>query len=273
MSTQLSLKGRNKCHGGTVEFYQHQSEACNASMSFSVFRPPQAEKSPVPVFLWLSGLTCTEENFMAKAGAQRLAAEKGIMLVAPDTSPRGLDLPGEHESWDFGSGAGFYLNATRAPWSHHYRMYDYVVDELPRIINGQFPARDDDWRISGHSMGGHGALVIGQRNQTMFREVSAFAPICAPMHCPWGVKAFTNYLGEDRAAWAGYDSCEILKNLDRALPMTVHQGMADNFLTEQLKPELLEAVCREKGHALKLHRHDDYDHSYYFIASFLADVL
>ena len=267
----LHQKSEVRTHGGRLAFYHHHSRSCNADMSFSVFVPDHADTDKLPVFYWLSGLTCTEENFMIKAGACRDAAEHGLIIVAPDTSPRGLDLPGEHDSWDFGSGAGFYLNATRKPWSAHYNMYDYVVNELPEIIHANFPADPDRCSISGHSMGGHGALTIGLKNRDRYRAISAFAPICAPMQCPWGEKAFSNYLGGDRDAWREYDTCAILEQLNDAPPLLVDQGAADNFLKEQLKPELLEAVCKQKGHEIKLRMQSGYDHSYYFIATFIAD--
>ncbi|MDJ0835501.1 MAG: S-formylglutathione hydrolase [Acidobacteriota bacterium] len=271
MEDKLELKSETKVTGGRLAFYRHHSEVTDSHMSFSVYLPPQAEERNLPVLYWLSGLTCTEENFMIKSAAWRYAAQYGLMLVAPDTSPRGLNLPGEDDDWDFGSGAGFYLNAAQAPWSGHYRMYDYVVKELPALINANFPTKPDRISISGHSMGGHGALVIGQRNQQTYSLVSAFSPICAPMTCPWGQKAFSNYLGDDRETWKQYDATEILAGADTALPMFVDQGTVDGFLAEQLKPELLEKVCREKGFQLELRYQEGYDHSYYFIASFIGD--
>jgi len=264
---------KTRVAGGELAFYSHPSETCRCDMRFAVFLPPQAEQGPVPVLYWLSGLTCTEENFMTKAAAWRDAAEHGIALVAPDTSPRGTDLPGEHDDWDFGSGAGFYLEATRKPWSDHYHMYDYVVVELPALIDAEFPVDAKRIGIFGHSMGGHGALTIAQRNQDRYRSVSAFAPICAPMRCPWGQKAFSHYLGPDKNAWKAYDTCEILAAADHALPMLVDQGLADDFLAEQLMPEALEKVCADRGFDLTLRRHEGYDHSYYFIASFMPDHL
>ena len=270
---EIHRQSRVKLFGGWLETYQHDSSACASPMRFSIYLPPASEQGSRPVLYWLSGLTCTEENFMIKAGAQRLAAQLGIILVAPDTSPRGLGLPGEDDHWDFGSGAGFYLNATREPWSANYHMYRYVAEELPALIDHHFPSDPKRMAISGHSMGGHGALVIGQRNPDRYRSVSAFAPICAPMQCPWGVKAFSNYLGDHKPDWRAYDACEILKQTNRALPMLVDQGSADSFLEEQLKPDLLTAICEKQGHGLDFRMQAGYDHGYYFIASFIEDHL
>jgi S-formylglutathione hydrolase len=262
--------------GGTTGFYRHPSSATACTMQFAVFRPPQAAEGPVPVLTYLAGLTCTEETFMIKAGAQRVAAELGIMLVAPDTSPRGEDVPDDPEgAWDFGLGAGFYLNATRDPWRAHYRMYDYVVRELPDVIGSAFPADLDRQGITGHSMGGHGALTIGLRNPAKYRSISAFAPICSPVNCPWGQKAFGNYLGDDRSAWAQYDATELIRRLD-ALPdgpILVDQGLSDPFLERELNPALLEAACADRGLALRMRRHEAYDHGYYFISTFIEDHL
>ena len=268
---EVTIRSENKVAGGRLIFATHASRATGCDMSFSVFLPPGAERGSVPVLYWLSGLTCTEENFMAKAGAQRFAAERGLMLVAPDTSPRGLGLPGEDDDWDFGSGAGFYVNATQAPWSKNYRMYAYVTAELPQVIAANYPARDGLAGICGHSMGGHGALVLGLRNPNKFRSISAFAPICAPMSCPWGEKAFTNYLGPLREDWADYDACALLAGLQAAPELLIDQGTADSFLTGQLLPQKLADVCREKGHRLQLRMQEGYDHSYYFISTFIAD--
>lgn len=272
MSDSLERIGRVRMHDGWIETYTHDSEACACTMRFGVFLPPQAEQGPVPSLYWLSGLTCTEENFLQKSGAQRVAAELGIALVAPDTSPRGLDLPGEHDDWDFGSGAGFYVDATEEPWSQHYRMHDYVVRELPELIEARLPLLPKR-SVSGHSMGGHGAIVAALRNPGHFESVSAFAPICAPTQCPWGEKAFSNYLGDDRESWKAYDSCELLRRAESAPALLVDQGTEDGFLTEQLKPELLEKVCSERGHELELRLQDGYDHSYFFVASFIEDHL
>jgi S-formylglutathione hydrolase len=241
-------------------------------MIFSIYLPPQAETESVSVLYWLSGLTCTDENFMQKAGAHRVAAELGLAIVCPDTSPRGLDLPGEHESYDFGSGAGFYLNATEAPWSQNYNMYDYVVEELPTVIRANFPVTEHS-SISGHSMGGHGALTIALKNPGKYRSVSAFSPICNPSDCPWGEKALGNYLGEDRSTWENYDASLLIEKATEKMPLFVDQGDADEFLVEQLKPESLQAACEAKNYPLTLRMQPGYDHSYYFIASFIEDHL
>ncbi|MDX2231494.1 MAG: S-formylglutathione hydrolase [Leptolyngbyaceae cyanobacterium bins.349] len=261
---------QSRCFGGTLGFYQHASESCQSAMRFAVYQPPQAFNHLVPVLYFLSGLTCTEENFMAKAGAQRLAAEYGLMLVAPDTSPRNTGIAGEDEDWDFGTGAGFYVDATQAPWSSHYRMYRYVVEELPALIGQHFPASDRQG-ILGHSMGGHGALVCALRNPDRFQSVSAFAPICAPMQCPWGQKAFSNYLGRDRSQWSQYDASELVLTANYPNPILIDQGTADKFLTEQLMPQVFEQACTKVGQALTLRMQEGYDHSYYFIATFMAD--
>lgn len=274
MSSTPELIARHHSHGGSVEFYRHDSRACAAPMRFSIYRPPQAEAGPVPVLYWLSGLTCTEENFMAKAGAQRYAAEYGLLLVAPDTSPRDLDLPGETDSYDFGAGASFYVDATEAPWSKHYRMYDYVVHELPELVTADFPVRADCAGIFGHSMGGHGALMIALRNPERYRSVSAFAPITAPSLCPWGRKAFTGYLGADESAWRDYDAHELIRRAKRSLPMLIDQGTDDEFLhAGQLLPEKLIEAAREAQYPLTFNRREGYDHSYYFIASFVGEHL
>lgn len=245
-------------------------------MRFAVFLPPQAASGRVPVLYFLAGLTCTEETFMMKAGAQRVAAELGLALVAPDTSPRGVPLPGDSESWDFGVAAGFYVDATEAPWSRHYRMYTYVTRELPAVIAANFPVDADRQGIFGHSMGGHGALTIALKNPDHYRSVSAFAPIAAPMQCPWGQKAFTGYLGPDRNSWRAHDACELIRGLrtvaGRPL-LLVDQGLADPFLQQQLLPERLEQACADSGYPLRLRRHRDYDHGYYFISSFIEDHL
>lgn len=264
----------HRCFGGQQLRFRHPSAVLNCDMTFSIYLPPQAERGIVPVLYWLSGLTCTDENFVTKAGAQRYAAEHGIAIVAPDTSPRGKGVPDDPEgNYDFGLGAGFYVNATQAPWSNHYRMYDYVVEELPALINEQFPVDPDRVSISGHSMGGHGALTIALKNPGRYRSVSAFAPICSPMRCPWGEKALGNYLGDDRETWRQYDSCELIRQADQHTPMLVDQGDADNFLREQLKPELLQQAAQEAGYPLELRIQPDYDHSYFFIASLIGDHL
>jgi len=269
----LEQVAAHRCFGGTQGFYRHASAETGTPMRFAVFVPPQAASGPRPVLYFLSGLTCTEENFTTKAGAQRRAAELGLVLVMPDTSPRGTDLPGEHESWDFGSGAGFYVDATEEPWSLNYRMYSYVTRELPALVAESFPVEASQAGLFGHSMGGHGALVAALRNPAAWRSVSAFAPIVAPMHCPWGQKALSAYLGPDRARWRAYDSCALIEDGHRVPAILVDQGMEDPFLDQQLQPGRLEAACRDAGIPLTLRRQAGYDHSYYFISSFVEDHL
>jgi S-formylglutathione hydrolase len=274
MSAAPTLLSEHRCFGGTTAFYRHASEACGGDMRFGVFVPPQARERKVPVLYYLAGLTCTEETFLIKGGAQRLAAELGLMLVAPDTSPRGAGYPGEDASWDFGVGAGFYLDATQAPWSARYRMGTYVTRELPALIAAHFPARADREGIFGHSMGGHGALVCALRQPGRYRSVSAFAPISAPMQVPWGQKAFRGYLGEDTEAWRGYDATELLRaSKARLPPLLVDQGTGDKFLKEQLRPELLREACDAVGQPLTLRTHEGYDHGYYFVSTFMEDHL
>ncbi|TBR42773.1 S-formylglutathione hydrolase [Marinomonas agarivorans] len=268
----MELLSSTKSSGGWLKRYKHQSEAVKGEMVFAIYLPPQAEQKKVPVLYWLSGLTCTDENFMQKAGAQAMAAELGLAIVCPDTSPRGTDYPGEHDSYDFGSAAGFYLNATVEPYAQTYKMYDYVVQELPQIIEANFPVTAEK-SISGHSMGGHGALICALKNPSMYASVSAFAPIVNPTQCPWGEKAFTGYLGSDRESWAQWDTCLLIRDAKEKLPLFVDQGDADNFLEEQLKPEALEKVCAEHNHPLTLRRQPGYDHSYFFIATFINDHL
>lgn len=268
----MEPKSRAKTFGGWTEYYAHSSKACSTEMRFSVFVPPQAQKQKVPVLYWLSGLTCSEENFMVKAGAQRVAAELGLMIVAPDTSPRGLNLPGETDSWDFGLAAGFYLNATQQPWAKNYRMYEYVTEELPVLIRERFPVTSAQ-SISGHSMGGHGALVAALRNPGKYASVSAFAPIVAPMQCPWGKKAFAGYLGNDTSVWEAYDACKLVAQSTSKQELFVDQGAQDKFLEEQLRPQELKKVCDQKSRPLVLRMQEGYDHSYYFIASFIEDHL
>ena len=269
----LEILSQNKSFGGWHKQYSHTSEVLNCSMRFAVYLPPQASaETPVPVLYWLSGLTCTDENFMQKAGAHRIAAELGIAIVAPDTSPRGDDVADDAEHYDMGKGAGFYLNATQAPWSRHYQMYDYVVEELPALIEATFPVTAQR-AIAGHSMGGHGALVIALRNPQRYCSVSAFSPISNPVNCPWGQKAFSQYLGNDRELWRTYDASELMTQAKEKLPALVDQGEADNFLQEQLKPEMLQAAAKRSDYPLTLRRHEGYDHSYYFIASFIEDHL
>jgi S-formylglutathione hydrolase len=267
----MELKSQHTLHDGQLSFYQHDSEVNQAPMGFAIYLPPQAKDSPVPVLYFLSGLTCTEENFMIKSGAQRFAAEHGIALVSMDTSPRNLGLPGENDSYDFGSGAGFYLNARQAPWKKHYRMYDYVVTELPTLIEANFPVQAGVRSVFGHSMGGHGALTIALKNPQLYRSVSAFSPIVAPSQNNWGNKAFTGYLGDDREQWKQYDTVELIKSGVEPMPLLVDQGLDDEFLTDYLQPEQLLAVCEQHNHPLTLRQHPGYDHSYYFISSFIAD--
>lgn len=270
--TSLTLVSATKSFGGWLKRYKHSSSTLNCEMIFAIYLPPQAESGSVPLLWWLSGLTCTDENFMQKAGAQRVAAELGLAIVCPDTSPRGVDLPGEDDSYDFGSGAGFYVNATQAPWSSHYRMYDYIADELPALVRNHFPVNGRE-AISGHSMGGHGALVLALRNPTRYASVSAFAPIANPSNCPWGQKAFSGYLGDNQDLWAQYDACELITSGASKQPLLIDQGDSDNFLKDQLKPENLERACRDYNHPLTLRYQPGYDHSYFFIATFIEPHL
>ena len=271
MGSRLTIKSEHKVAGGKLVYARHPARSTASDMAFSVFVPPQADDGPVPVLYWLSGLTCSEENFMAKAGAQRFAAERGLMLVAPDTSPRGLGLPGEDDDWDFGAGAGFYVDATRAPWSKHYRMYSYVSDELPGIVEANFPASREARGIFGHSMGGHGALTVALKNPGRYRSLSAFAPICAPMQCPWGRKAFAGYLGDDTGAWRHYDATCLVADAVLDQRILIDQGTEDQFLAEQLHPEKFSAACAQSGQALELRMQPGYDHSYYFIQTFMGE--
>lgn len=271
----MQLLSTNVCFDGEHRRYQHHSAALDCDMEFAVYLPPVAVGSnpqKVPVLYWLSGLTCTDQNFMQKAGAQKKAAQLGIAIVCPDTSPRGLDLPGEHDSYDFGSGAGFYLNATRQPWAPHYRMYDYVVKELPQLVEGHLPVTEDR-SISGHSMGGHGALIAALKNPGQYRSVSAFAPIANPSECPWGQKAFSGYLGGDPKTWEEWDATLLIPGASERLPLLVDQGTADDFLGSQLNPEALVEACEKVHHHINLRMHRGYDHSYFFIASFIDDHL
>ena len=264
----------NKSFGGWNKQYTHRSEVLNCTMRFAVYLPPQASMGvKVPVLYWLSGLTCTDENFMQKAGAQRIAAELGIAIVAPDTSPRGEGVFDDPEqAYDLGLGAGFYVNATQAPWNTHYKMYDYVLSELPDIIESHFPVNDKR-AISGHSMGGHGALVLALRNPKRYTSSSAFSPISNPMNCPWGQKAFNAYLGKDKALWAQYDASVLLRDAQENMPVLVDQGLDDDFLSRELKPETLEAAAKANDYPLEVRQHAGYDHSYYFISSFIEDHL
>jgi len=267
----LRVRAEHPCFGGVMGFYEHDSAEIGLPMRFGLYRPPQAARRPVPAVLCLAGLTCTEETFAIKAGAQRVAAELGLALVFPDTSPRGAGVPGEAEAWDFGVGAGFYLDATTPAWAPRYRMHRHVHHELRGLVEAAFPV-NGRWSALGHSMGGHGALVLALRHPGAYAMASAFAPICAPSACPWGEKAFTGYLGPDRAAWAAWDACALLRSAGRALlpPIRVDQGLADPFLAAgQLQPEALEAACAAVGQPLEVHRHAGYDHGYWFVQSFV----
>lgn len=257
------------CFGGWQDVYEHRSTTLDSTVRFSVYLPPQAQGAKLPVLYWLSGLTCNEQNFITKAGAQRYAAEHGVIIVAPDTSPRGDDVA-DADGYDLGKGAGFYVDATQSPWAAHYRMYDYVVNELPALVEANFPVTDAR-AISGHSMGGHGALVIALKNPGRYRSVSAFSPIVAPSQVPWGEKAFSAYLGDDREAWKAYDATALVADAPERLPLLVDQGDADEFLDAQLKPQLLQAACEAAGHPITLRLQPGYDHSYYFIASFIGE--
>lgn len=272
MTSSLTPINQSRCFGGTVGFYRHDSIACSHEMRFSVYLPPQTASTNVPVLYFLSGLTCTEENFMVKAGAQQFAARYGLMLVVPDTSPRQTGIAGEDDSYDFGTGAGFYVDATIAPWNRHYRMYSYITEELPALIASQFPADIQRQGILGHSMGGHGALVCALRNPDRYLSVSAFAPIAAPSRCSWGQKAFTGYLGTDQDEWRTYDASELMLHSQWNAPILIDQGSADTFLEQhQLLPDVFEAACQQAGKSLTLRYQEGYDHSYYFIASFIED--
>lgn len=264
--------GTNQSFGGQQLRYKHQSAVLNCEMTFSIYLPPQAKKGPVPVLYWLSGLTCDDENFVQKAGAQQHAAEQGIAIVCPDTSPRGDGVADDPDgAYDMGLGAGFYVNATQQPWAEHYQMYSYILDELPQLINKEFPVDGERISISGHSMGGHGALTIALKNPQRFKSVSAFAPICSPLNCPWGDKVLSNYLGDDRQTWKHYDAVELIKQAQQHLPVLVDQGTADNFLTEQLKTELLVSAGQVADFPIQIRMQPDYDHSYFFIATFIAE--
>lgn len=260
---------RHACFGGWQEVHRHRSKAVDGEMRFAIYLPPQAAEGKVPVLYWLSGLTCTEQNFITKAGAQRYAAEHGLAIVACDTSPRGEQVAND-DAYDLGQGAGFYVNATVSPWSQHYRMYDYVAHELPALIEQHFPVTKKR-AISGHSMGGHGALVVALKNPGRYSSVSAFSPIVAPSRVPWGEKAFAAYLGSDRETWRAYDATELVKTANEKLPLLIDQGDADEFLSTQLQPALLQDAAKAAGHPLELRMRPGYDHSYYFIASFIGE--
>jgi len=259
--------------GGWLNRYEHQSSSCNCTMTFSVYLPPQAENEKVPAVYWLSGLTCTDDNVRTKAGAQRYAAELGLALIMPDTSPRGDDVADDPERYDLGKGAGFYVNATQAPWSAHYQMYDYVTKELPELIEAELPVIPGLRSISGHSMGGHGALICALKNSDMFRSVSAFAPICNPINCGWGEGCFSNYLGDDKESWKAYDATELVKAGAKPLPLLIDHGTGDEFLAEQLYPQNLKKACEERDFALTLRMQEGYDHSYHFIATYIGEHL
>jgi len=264
--------GVNKSFGGWHKQYSHYAETLNCTMRFAIYLPPQASGGEkVPVLYWLSGLTCSDENFMQKAGALRMASEFGIAIVAPDTSPRGEEVA-DDEGYDLGQGAGFYVNATQPPWKSHYQMYEYVVSELPQIIESNFPISNKR-SIAGHSMGGHGALTIAMLNPNRYCSMSAFSPISNPMNCPWGTKAFTAYLGINKEAWRNHDASELMRRAKQFVPARVDQGMSDDFLREQLKPEALQAAAESSEYPMELNFHEGYDHSYYFIASFIEDHL
>jgi len=269
---ELNETASNKCFGGRQKVYAHTSGVLGVDMNFGAYLPPQAESGECPVLYWLSGLTCTEQNFVTKAGAQRFAAEHGIIVIAPDTSPRGEGVA-DDEAYDLGQGAGFYLNATREPWSKHYRMCEYIVEELPGLVEAELPARKGAAGIFGHSMGGHGALTIALKNPGRYKSLSAFAPIVAPMQVPWGQKAFKAYLGDDESAWAEWDATELVRGAAERLPILIDQGDADPFLEEQLRPRVFEEACEAAGHPLELRIQPGYDHSYFFIASFMGDHL
>jgi S-formylglutathione hydrolase len=273
-NAMLELVEEHRCFDGVQRIYRHESQTIGLPMRFSVFLPARASSGKVPALFYLAGLTCTEETFPIKAGAQRYAAEHGIALISPDTSPRGADIAGEKDAWDFGVGAGFYVDATCEPWARRYRMYSYVTQELRETVLAELPVREDRIGIFGHSMGGHGALVLALRNPELYRSVSAFAPIAAPSQCPWGVKAFSGYLGDDREAWKQYDASELIKG-DAAARfeggILVDQGLADQFLAEQLHPDVLERNARGAGHEVIVRRHEGYDHGYFFISTFVGE--
>lgn len=268
---RLTNTSQNRSFGGWHKQYTHTSAVLACDMRFAIYLPPQAATEAVPVVYWLSGLTCTDENFMQKAGAHRMAAKLGIAIVAPDTSPRGEGVAND-DAYDLGQGAGFYLNATQQPWAKHYQMEDYILKELPELVEAVFPVTNKR-AVSGHSMGGHGALTLALKNPEMFTSVSAFSPIVNPVNVPWGEKAFTAYLGDNRETWKAYDSCELIRQAQVHLPMLIDQGTGDNFLAEQLKPESLVAAAKEVGYPIELRMQEGYDHSYYFIASFIEEHL
>ncbi|MBN1237297.1 MAG: S-formylglutathione hydrolase [Gammaproteobacteria bacterium] len=268
----MELISDSRCFEGHQRTYRHESSACGCPMQFAVYLPPAADKGPVPAVYWLSGLTCTEENFSIKSGAQRYAAELGLALIIPDTSPRGLDIPGENEQIDLGTGAGFYVNATEAPWAPHYRMYDYVSKELVDVVNANLPVDPGRKSISGHSMGGHGALLVGTRNAEQYRSISAFSPISSASRSEWGRNALGAYLGPDEQAWLEYDACEVIRSSPSGHQLLVDQGTADPFL-DQLRPDLLKEACAAAGQRLDLRERAGYDHGYYFVGTFIGEHL
>jgi S-formylglutathione hydrolase len=272
VTTAVEKVSESRCFEGRQIVFKHASSACACAMRFAVFVPPAAERGPVPALYWLSGLTCTEENFSVKAGAQRYAAELGLALIIPDTSPRGVAIPGEDAQMDVGTGAGFYVNATEAPWAAHYRMYDYIRDELPTVVNANLPIDPNRKSISGHSMGGHGALLIGVGNPLSYRSVSAFAPIAAASQSAWGQHALTAYLGPDRERWREYDAAELIRSRPSRHELLVDQGGADPYL-DQLRPDLLKEACRASGQRLTHRERAGYDHGYYFVSTFIAEHL
>jgi len=272
MTNSLKLKSEYRCFDGTVTYYAHQSSTCNCQMNFAIYLPPQAQSQPVPILYYLSGLTCTEENFMTKAGAQQYAAEFGVALVVSDTSPRNTGIPGEEDAWDLGSGAGFYLDAIVNPWQKHYQMYSYITKELPALIATNFPVNPEKQSIFGHSMGGHGALICAFKNPQQYLSVSAFAPIAAPTKCPWGEKLFTAYLGSDRQKWAEYDASELVHHTQLNSTILIDQGTRDQFYQQQqLLPENFQVACQQVGQNVNLRWQKGYDHSYFMITSFIKD--
>jgi S-formylglutathione hydrolase len=272
LKNTLTKVSENQCFGGRQLRFKHQSSSVNGEMTFAIYLPEQAKSQKVPILYWLSGLTCTDENFIQKSGFQRYAAEHGIAVVCPDTSPRGEGVPDDvNGAYDFGLGAGFYINATQAPFDQHYQMYYYVVNELPALINDSFSVDGSRISISGHSMGGHGALMIALKNSEKYKSVSAFSPIVSPMNCPWGKKALSRYLGDNKADWQHYDSCALVAKSVKQLPLLIDQGNADDFLVEQLKPELFAQACELVSYDINLRMQEGYDHSYFFISSFIGE--
>jgi S-formylglutathione hydrolase len=267
----IKLLSAHSSFGGKVVFYSHHSQVCNSTMRFSIYLPPQAQSRSLPVLYFLSGLTCTEENFMAKSGVQKYAADHGLIVVAPDTSPRNTGIADEDQDWDFGSGAGFYVDATEEPWRSHYQMYSYVTEELPSLIHQNFPTLPDQQGIFGHSMGGHGALVCALRNPDLYKSVSVFAAIAAPIQSPWGQKAFTNYLGSDQQTWKAYDASELVKENGFPQPILFDQGTADIFLESQLCPQIFKQACELSNQPLIFRSQIGYDHGFYFVATFIED--